>query len=197
MQPQVSIRLPGRLFPVFHPLLYSGVEMPIPANCSVKEFLCRQLNLELVYIENRIQTIFLNGRAVDDLEQAMVTAGSTLALSAAMPGLVGACFRRSGTYSLFRSNVTFQEGLPPKTDDQGRVTVKLFNLIAGEAGPAILEKGVYLPAQTLLERVQTLSPRVAPDLEFHLNDEPVTALELSARLSKKTEVLLRVLGTGT
>ena len=51
----------------------------------------------------------LDGKPVDDIGAALVQDGSTLALSAAMPGLVGATLRRGGAYSSFRSAITYHE----------------------------------------------------------------------------------------
>jgi hypothetical protein len=55
--------------------------------------LCDQFQVETDYLENRIKTIFLDGKPVDDEDKAVLKNGSTLALSAAMPGLVDSTFR--------------------------------------------------------------------------------------------------------
>ena len=62
-----------------------------------------QLGISESYLNERVQTIFLNGRAVDDLFGEVVGNNSTIALSAAMPGLAGAVFRKGGMLSSLRN----------------------------------------------------------------------------------------------
>lgn len=54
------------------------------------------LGLPHFYVEERIQTLLLNGLAVDDPDTAVLESGARLALSAAMPGVLGATLRRGG-----------------------------------------------------------------------------------------------------
>ncbi|MBM4091944.1 MAG: hypothetical protein FJ276_21315, partial [Planctomycetes bacterium] len=67
-----------------------GFNVEISAACTLRRFLCDRLQIEPDYLETRIQTVFLNFRAVDDPDAAMVTAGSTVGLSGPMPGIAGA-----------------------------------------------------------------------------------------------------------
>jgi len=64
--------------------------------CSIKNLLCNQFDITPEYLSDRISTIFLNGKPVDDVESAIIKDNSILALSGAMPGLVGATFRKGG-----------------------------------------------------------------------------------------------------
>ena len=72
----------------FSALLRAGFKLEARVGYTVKEFLCDQLGLPTDYYEERIQTIFLNSKPVDDAEKAIIRDGATVALSAAMPGLV-------------------------------------------------------------------------------------------------------------
>ena len=74
--------------PGFFQFLQKGVRVEANTGCSVKRFLCDQLHMNPDYIEERVQTCFLDGKAVDDIETAMIRQGSTLTLSGAMPGLL-------------------------------------------------------------------------------------------------------------
>ena len=71
----------------FLPLLGQGFTVKRPAGASVEEFLCRECGIAPDYLRDRVQTVFLNGKAIDDLAAAEVSDGATSALSAAMPGL--------------------------------------------------------------------------------------------------------------
>jgi hypothetical protein len=96
------------------------------------------------YLERRLQTIFLNGKPVDDLEQTLVAHGDCLALSAAMPGLVGATFRKKGLIAAFRAGITFRQTSITFIPGPCWVRLKLFNLLAQELGPGLLARGVWL-----------------------------------------------------
>ena len=82
---QIILEVKTRILPLFYQLLEQGFRMTVPVNCSVKELLCQHLNVQEDYLEKRIQTLILNGKAVDDVNSATVGEGSTLALSGAMP----------------------------------------------------------------------------------------------------------------
>ena len=98
-------------------------------------------------MERRIGTIFLDGKPVDAVGSARIRESSTLALSAAMPGLAGAILRSGGALASLRGNITCKDGgTEPREERDGVITVKLFNLLAPELAPGFLEKGVILPA---------------------------------------------------
>jgi len=93
---------PGRIF-IFFQLLENGFIVKGMAGCSVNEFLRNPMLIGQDYIDKRIQTIFLDGKPVDDLNSAIIKDGSTISLSAAMPGLAGATMRRGGALATMRS----------------------------------------------------------------------------------------------
>jgi len=141
----------SQLVPFFFPILQKGFAQKIQVGCSIKELLSDRFGLSAEYIENRIQTIFLDGKPVDDMDTAIVRDGTTLALSSAMPGVLGATLRRGGYYSRMRSQITHVEKaeLPRRTD--GQIIVKLFNLTIRELGPMFLERGIWVDADDLRE----------------------------------------------
>lgn len=117
--------------------------------CSIKAMLCEQFGLSPEYMEDRIKTIFLDGKTVDDVDSAIIKDGSTLALSAAMPGLAGAILRRGGHLAPLRSQIPHREGKKAFSRKEGMVVVKLFNLLMGELGPTFLKKGIFLRQEDL------------------------------------------------
>ena len=126
---------------------------------SVLEFLVEDLGLTPEYVRQRITTVFLDGQVVDVLEDAALREGSRLALSAAMPGLVGATLRRSGPYAAMRAEITrpAEHEVHVCSAATTVVEVKLFNLLIDEIGPVLLERGV------LLEREAVVALGVAVD----------------------------------
>ena len=87
---KLSLTIKSELLICFFPLLRQGVILRGNMGCGIEAFISEQLELPADYVKNRIQTVFLNGKAVDDVSSTMVRPDSTLTLSAAMPGLAGA-----------------------------------------------------------------------------------------------------------
>lgn len=133
------------LFPVFQ----KGVRMKIPNGCSLKSLLHDVWKIPSDTIENKIATIFLDGKPVDDIESATIKDGSVLALSSAMPGLVGAAMRRGGYFSTLRDSITFRGDGNIQISKEGLITVKLFNLLIKELGPVLLRIGFEVDAGEL------------------------------------------------
>lgn len=128
-------------------LLQRGVFCPLAARCSVQEFLTVQLGIDPGYVRDRIATVFVNGSVVDDLETTTMRPGSTLTLSAAMPGLVGATLRKGGFYSAMRSQISWKadDDTPVRLDGPpNTIRVKLFNTVLQEIGPELLHRGVLI-----------------------------------------------------
>ena len=141
---KLSFRLgPGQLS-AFHQLLQGGIRLQVRVGGSVKDFLCTQFEISPEYVEKRIQTIFLDGKPVDDINKAVIKNGSTLALSAALPGLAGATLRRGGVLSSLRSPITYPDDEKSIPLEEGWVILKLFNILIKELGPIFLRKGIYI-----------------------------------------------------
>lgn len=126
-----------------------GFTVKAQVGCNIKTFLCRHLGLGLEYVEKGIQTIFLDGRPVDDVDSAMVEDGSILALSAAMPGLAGAILRKGGYYAPMRSQISYRKVTPSRPLQEGMILVKLFNLVLRDLGPIFLKQGVWIKGKDL------------------------------------------------
>jgi hypothetical protein len=155
--------------------LQSGFHMKAKIGCSLSMFLTEQLLLSREYIEQTIQTIFLDGKPVDDLNSAMIHDGSRLSLSAAMPGLVGAAMRRGGFYASLRDSITYHEATDAGVLGEGLVFIKLFNLLMQDLGARFLKQGILVAPQDIID---FLSQR--PDsfrlscTGIFLNEKPLT-----------------------
>lgn len=174
-QPHLTLTVPREQLGEFSLILQQGFTISARVGCSLKELLCGQLGLSEEYVTERITTIFLNGKPIDNLESAIVLDGATIALSAAMPGLVGATMRRGGYYAAMRGAITYRTGETDSLGGYGTVRIKLFNLLLPELGPAFLNRGIMLPATVLSE---FLSGRCAAFWEtcseILLNDAPIS-----------------------
>jgi hypothetical protein len=141
--------------PLFFSLFEKGVVLSAKIGCTLRDFLCGQLGIAGDYLDRRVQTLFLDFRPVDDVDTAVVRDGAVLALSAAMPGLLGATMRKGGRYAAFRKDISQHADVCGICETPGRVTVKLFNMVARELGPGLLEAGVEVDGgdiQSIVDR---------------------------------------------
>ncbi|MBW1615048.1 MAG: hypothetical protein JRJ49_00655 [Deltaproteobacteria bacterium] len=134
----------------FSSLLNCGVTVKIYGNPSVKNFLSKNIKIKKDYISDRIQTLFLNSKPIDNIDNALLENGATLALSAAMPGTAGALFRKRGRYSAMRKQITYTNNIGVKKNKEGKIILKLFNMPAKELADIIFERGVSIENETLI-----------------------------------------------
>lgn len=136
--------LPATELSRFTAALQQGVRLRVRAGATLQGFLEDELGLDPRYVAERITTVFLDGQVVDRLEDVALRDGSRLALSAAMPGLVGATLRRGGYYAAMRGAITHRAAATAAGEAPALVRVKLFNLLIAELGPVLLGHGVVV-----------------------------------------------------
>ncbi|WP_031480664.1 hypothetical protein [Maridesulfovibrio frigidus] len=131
-------------------LLQRGVRIHGTAGMSIREFIEIGLGLAPEYVEKQIRTIFLNNSPADDIDIVQIKDGDILSLSGALPGVAGMAMGRDTAISGFRSEIR-----AVNSGDVGEgdafVSVKLFNLIARDSGPKLLERGVIVKASEILK----------------------------------------------
>ena len=177
----------------FLKLIEHGFKLKVKTGLTIRELLCGQLGVSGDYFDNRIQTIFLDGKAVDDVDAAWINEDSRLALSAAMPGLVGATFRKGGRYASLRSSISYSKTKTPGVRSEGKITLKLFNMVAKELGPVFLRKGVIIEGNTFQNFVlDNLEDLTAACSSIHLNDTKIGVAQLKELKWADREVFLQV-----
>ncbi len=149
--PCLTIEVGHGLLSSFFQFLQRGFFLGASVGCSIRALLCEQLGLDEKYVSQRITTIFLDGKPVDDIDSAIVRDGATLSLSAAMPGLVGAAMRRGGAFASLRSSITAKEGDVSARRGAGVIRLKLFNMVMHELGPEFLKKGITVKHAQLID----------------------------------------------
>ena len=158
------------------PLLQQGFNVRARVGCGIRELLCSQFGIDPDYLKQRITTIFLNSKPVDDSETSRVADSATLALSAAMPGLVGATMRRGGYYAAMRGGITHRESPSDAEEKYGKIRIKLFNLLMAELGPGFLRQGIIVSAPVLANFLAAQAPDFWEGCsEILLNEKPVAA----------------------
>lgn len=177
----------------FAALFSKGMQFRICQGVSLKDFLCRQVGMPEDYLENRVQTVFLDGRPVDDVKAVSLANGATVALSAAMPGLAGAVLRKSGALAVFRKDITYHRTDSADDACEARITVKLFNLTMRETGPMFLQHGVWLDGHDLREVLIRRADLLERECRAaFLNEAPIGTKDLPAKLRGRGTVFLQV-----
>ena len=196
MRPLIHLDLKVRddLLPRFCLLTGGGFTVGAGTGGSLRDLLCEQLGIPPDYLEKRIQTIFLNGKAVDDAQIATVEPGSTIALSAAMPGIAGAMFRKGSVYAPMRSQISHGHRKADRlVDSQGRVVIKLFNAVQAELGPLLLSRGIQIPGRALARlfrgRPQTFCSGI---LAARIDDAPISPHDLLEKDWEGQDVVLSI-----
>jgi hypothetical protein len=190
---QVCLKVEADLISGFIKLIERGFRLKVKTGQSIRELFCSQFGISDDYFDNRIQTIFLDGKAVDNTDTAWVENGSRLALSAAMPGLVGATFRKGGRYASFRGTISYSKSKKSIAEGEGEITLKLFNMIARELGPVFLQKGVIIESRPFREFLLSRSENLkAAGISIHLNDEKTDLAGLLKMNWENEQVFLQV-----
>jgi hypothetical protein len=189
----LNLVVKANLIPRFLNLIEHGFKLKIKAGLSIRELFCDQLGISDDYFENRIQTLFLDGKPVDNVGTARVYDGARIALSAAMPGLVGATFRKGGRYASFRGTISYSEAKNASVRGEGEITLKFFNMIAKELGPAFLQKGIIIEEKRFQDFVLRNSEDLKADCNsIHLNDAEIDAAKLKEMEWEDQEMFLQV-----
>jgi hypothetical protein len=190
---RLSLIVKAELVPIFFQLLGQGFKVNAQIGCSVKELLCNQLGIHEDYLTERIRTIFLNAKVVDDVKSANVNEGSILALSGAMPGLVGAILRSGGIYAGMRSQISHKENKSSSQGQTAPITIKLLNLIVKELGPIFLQRGIGIKGQTLQEFTKRYAEELSAGcLSGDINGKPLDIVNLQGVDWGADQVLLQV-----
>jgi hypothetical protein len=178
----------------FAPLLGGGFLLSGAAGSSMDAFLRREAGIGADYLKDRVQTLFLDGRAVDDPQTAVVADGSVVSLSAAMPGLAGAVLRRSGRYAAMRRQIS-HAAAGAAADERARITVtlKLFNLIARDLGPGLLARGILIAGDALRDFLERQGRWLWAEGDTAVvDDRGVAPAELARVLPAQGQVWLRI-----
>ena len=147
----IYISIDENMVSSFFYFLEKGVQKEILVGHNIRTMLSDQLNISEDYIDNRIKTLFLDGSAVGNINSTIINNGATLAISAAMPGLAGATFRRLENTDSFLDTIAENKETGQTNYEKGIITIKFFNLVLRELGPAFLKLGVLIPKDELIK----------------------------------------------
>ena len=167
------IRAEAQALAALTPLAREGFGVTVAASRPLRDTLTEDLDLCPDCVEMRIQTVFLDGSPVDDIDADFARPGSTLALAGALPGVAGIAMRRGSPVGVFREGITHHaaQGLPASSKSL-RLTLKLFNSVAVECLGRVLARGVLVRSGRLAELLEADADTLA-DASFSLNGQPL------------------------
>ena len=190
---KIYIVITTELLPRFLKLLEQGFIVTTQAGSSIKNLLCKQLGIDEAYLDKRIQTLFLDGKPVDKVEKAYLHNDATLALSGAMPGLVGATLRKGGTFAALRDTISYIDETSVETNGEARVTLKLFNMVLKELGPVFLKSGIWIDSHNFSDFISHNLEDLKPACEsVDLNDQKTDVAALAEMNWDDAELFLKV-----
>jgi hypothetical protein len=190
---ELTLEMSGNAVSRVFPLFGEGIWIQGPDGETVEDFLVKTAGIPPAYLKERVQTVFLNGKALDDFNTARVTGGATLALSAAMPGLAGAVLRRGGLYAPMRRQISQDATSATAGADHIYITLKLFNMIASELGPEFLKRGVLIPGVRLRDFVERQGRWAWDGCRSATADEqPIPVGQIAELLTKRRWVRLSI-----
>lgn len=170
-------------------LAREGLSVNIAAGRSLRQTLTDDLGLGAECVECRIQTIFLDGSPVDDIDTDHARPGSALALAGALPGVAGICMQRGSRIGVFREGITHQSQDLPASQQSLRITLKLFNVIAEECLAQVLSRGAEVRAGRLAELLDA-NPEALAHARLELDGQDISRQDLANALRGGTSPLL-------
>jgi len=179
--PCLELEISPEMLTGFASLLQHGVLFPIERPIPLLSFLVTLPGFTAEYIEENVQTIFINGVAADSLQQEMVD-GTTVALSAAMPGLAGAIFRRQGVHGSLRSKQLSE--VTHSTTEGGHLTLKFFNSIALDRIEDLLTGGIQISGKALGNFAATRAHLFEPPVVLRFKGEELSYSALMKTLQE-------------
>ena len=178
----------------FTTLLQNGIYLTVPQGTDILTLLTALHGFTKDYARQRIQTIFLNGLPADNLEQQLFGEKAVVAISAAMPGLAGAIFRKGGAHASLRTETAGDLTDKTSNDQTTIVRLKLFNMIAAERGTDILINGCIIMASAL-EKFFTYRPSLLEGiLQITIDNKKADHPTLISTLQSE-EIITLTIGT--
>ena len=189
--PLLTMTLPGKKAEVFASLLQHGILYPVEQPVALGDFLLSLPGFSQEYLEQCVQTIFINGAAADSFD-AVLAPGSIVALSAAMPGLAGAIFRRQGLHSSLRSQVASTRAVA--AEGPGFIKVKFFNHIAIDRACDVLSRGALVEGRAWHDFAARRADIFQAPATLILNQEAIEYKRLLQEVDKYPMINLQIQG---
>lgn len=131
--------------------LQYGIELECKAGMSIRQLMTHVAGLEADYVEEKIKTVFRNSSPVDDIDAPLLNDGDLIAVTGAMPGLVGICMGRESLFGSFREGISSCEICEDSEIEDITITLKVFAETAREIAGCLMGQGIIADAEKLAD----------------------------------------------
>lgn len=170
---------------IIHYELQGGFFIETLSGTTIFSFLIQSCDIPEAYIADKIQTVFHNGNPVDDLKKVQLYEDSVVAISGAMPGLVGAMMRIGSPYAPMRESITEKGGREGETGGKINVKLKLFNVILSDHGKRFTENGVIFEKETILRIIRKCETAAGKNFLFLIDNISAESSESEKLIDEK------------
>lgn len=192
---RIEMTAPGGAHGIFSGISGFGFLIDAPPGATIREMLKDIIGLDDDYIRDSIGTILYNGKPVDDMDTWKIGKNPSIAVSAALPGVFGAAFRKQGKYAGLRPVCDQDNSSPGDADpacetEKPSVVLKLFNQSDRDIAPGLLANGVRMNGESFCAFWENrLRLTGAGNVRIVLNNRPV-APEALCRAIKTSSVVV-------
>lgn len=155
---------------IIHYELQGGFYIETESGITLLGFLIESCSIPENYIKEKIQTIFHNGNPVDDLKTTKLYSDSVVAISGAMPGIVGAMMRIGSPYAPMRESITDKGDAEGITGERILVKLKLFNVILNDYGKKFSENGVIFERESVTRIIRKCESASGKNFLFSVDE---------------------------
>ncbi|HOP30474.1 MAG TPA: hypothetical protein PK293_13015 [Spirochaetota bacterium] len=156
--------------------LQDGFYVKTLSGIGILPFLTEYCNIPENYISDKIKTIFHNGNPVDDIKTVKLYKGSVVAVSGAMPGIVGAMMRIGSPYAPMRESITEKGNEKGSEGEEIYVKLKLFNSILKDHGERFTVEGVIFD-KDIIHSIISKCETAGKKFMLTLDNEIITSSE--------------------
>lgn len=160
---------------ILHYELQGGFYILTSDGISLQSFLISSCNIPETYIKEKVKTVFHNSNPVDDPECTRLHGDSVIAISGAMPGLVGAMMRMGSPYAAMRESITEKGDDTSETGQPVYVKLKLFNIILQDLGGKFRSAGVILDRDRILQIIKKTELNAGTPFSFTLENNIISS----------------------
>jgi hypothetical protein len=158
---RIGLKVVSDALPGFTTLLQSGIYVDVEQGTSIDALLFGLPGFSEEYVKTNVQTIFLNGLPADNLQQQLFGKEAVIAISAAMPGLAGAIFRKDGVHASLRTTTAGMLSSQDAPEAPITIRLKLFNMIAMDRGEQLFRDSCVISAKSLDQFLNYRPPLLA------------------------------------
>lgn len=171
-------------------LLQQGVNLAVTVELPLREVLVNGVGLPPDFVEQEVETVFLDGHPVDDIDAQYVHDGARISLASGLPGAAGIAMRRNSPYAALRGAITAGASQAERAPCPGTVAVRLFGMVMQKAADSLLARGVQAQAAAVGQILPLIDEGA-----YWLDGAPISKADLMGRLAHLGDATIDVQAT--